>query len=129
MRTLASSFKRACERHGRAVVLVPDSVSARGPEALLTGNEEGKVNARGFFHDPERGEKPPEGELSVLRMAYTQCGESYDWLFRTAAAYFAAEPTESWRLVDGAKTYAVVKVRPRYRRQTAVAYELLLRLI
>lgn len=129
MRTLLTSYKRACEQHGREVVLVPEAVSGFGAEASLAGTEPGALTVKGFFHEPEAGKKPPAGEIDVMRLADAEGGELYDWLFRTAAAYFGSEPTAQWRLVDGEKTYAVVKVRPVYRRQVAVAYGLLLRLI
>ena len=113
---------------GRTVKLIPDAVGTYGAEATLAGDEEGVITCRAVFSRPKE-KKPPEGDLGALRVADVQGGESGDWLCTISAAVFTTPPTEDWRLVDGASTYAIVKATPVYWADAVVNYLLLLRLI
>jgi hypothetical protein len=128
MHTLVAATKRGFERHGNPAVYVPNAATTFGAEAALAGNEAGAVACKGFFKEPDRQiEEMPYGQFDRLRAADAQGGPTQDWEFYTAAAYFAAEPTEDGRLVDGSITYTILKVRRVWQRGVVVTFRLLLR--
>lgn len=118
--------KKAIDRAGRTVQLIPNAVDASGVEREMDEDETGIVAVKGLFKR-ERITRSPDGALDQARSGDVEGSSAMEQTMTVAFAALSFVPDISTRVLDGGKTFNVVDVITRYHGEDMLSFKLIIR--